>query len=202
MESNSLHPKAKEVCAQLVSVCKAMSNAVEQRCTEETLVEHIRAVAVSALNVSSTITAHIESRDPEMREKAELQENFLADYTKLLRETIVALVRHTRDFYANSLDYMTQQALSNSQKEVAHHVKSLLEASRGTSSSRLLRSRLCFALSSPTIPSAECTSPFSYVSLLVLLFAEFRSAIVLHSALYVVFWASHITHQVLTLLFA
>ena len=127
-----MYPKAKEVCAQLVGVCKAMSEAVEQRCTEETLVEHIRNVAVSALDVSSTVTSHIEARDPDTREKAELQENFLADYTKLLRETIVALVRHTRDFYANSLDYMTQQALNNSQKEVAHHVKSLLEASRGT----------------------------------------------------------------------
>jgi hypothetical protein len=108
-----------------------MSQAVESRCPEEKLVEHIRTVAMSALDVSAAITAHVESRDPELREKAELQENFLADYAKSLRENIVALVRHTRDFYANPLDYMTQQSLNNCLKEVAVCVKSLIEASRG-----------------------------------------------------------------------
>lgn len=86
---------------------------------------------MSALGVSSTITAHVEARDQELREKAELQENFLADYDKSLRENIVALVRHTRDFYANPLDYMTQQSLNNCLKEVAVNVKSLIEAARG-----------------------------------------------------------------------
>lgn len=182
MEAYSLYPNAKDVCAQLVAVCKAMSLAVDQRCTEETLVEHIRSVAVSALEVSSTITSHIESRDPETREKAELQENFLADYTKLLRETVVSLVRHTRDIYANPLDYMTQQALSNSQKEVAHHVKSLLEASRGTNN---------VALSSPPYRVFDLIWPSSLAHSLVSLFANVGSAITPHSRLCCVFLGSH-----------
>lgn len=130
MDADSLHYKAKEVCTKLVTVCRALSQAVESRCGEEALVEHIRTVAMSALGVSSTITAHVEARDHELREKAELQENFLADYDKSLRENIVALVRHTRDFYANPLDYMTQQSLNNCLKEVAVNVKSLIEAAR------------------------------------------------------------------------
>ena len=132
MEVETLHSKAKEVCTKLVTVCRTLSQAVESRCPEEKLVDHIRTVAMSALNVSSTITSHVEARDQELREKAELQENFLADYDKSLRENIVSLVRHTRDFYANPLDYMTQQALNNCLKEVAVNVKSLVEAARGT----------------------------------------------------------------------
>jgi hypothetical protein len=130
MEVETLHSKAKEVCTKLVTVCRTLSQAVESRCPEEKLVDHIRTVAMSALNVSSTITSHVEARDQELREKAELQENFLADYDKSLRENIVSLVRHTRDFYANPLDYMTQQALNNCLKEVAVNVKSLVEAAR------------------------------------------------------------------------
>jgi hypothetical protein len=132
MESDTLHYKAKEACTHLLTVCKTMAQAVENKCAEEKLVELVRSVAVSALNVSSSVTAHVESRDQELREKAELQENFLSEYDKGLRETIVTLVRHTRDFYANSLDFMTKQALNNSLKEVAQRVKSLIEASRGT----------------------------------------------------------------------
>lgn len=132
MDPESLQYKAKDSCTTLVTVCKALSQALEARCTEDELVDHLRQLASAAVNMTKTVSAHLEARDPEKRDKAELQENFLMDYVKSLREATYQLIMHTQNYYANPLDYMTQQNRNNSVKEVIQLVKSLVEASKGT----------------------------------------------------------------------
>lgn len=132
MDPESLQYKAKDSCTTLVTVCKALSQALEARCTEDELVDHLRQLASAAVNMTKTVSAHLEARDPEIRDKAELQENFLMDYVKSLREATYQLIMHTQNYYANPLDYMTQQNRNNSVKEVIQLVKSLVEASKGT----------------------------------------------------------------------
>lgn len=177
-----MHKKTKEVCMNLVTVCKTMSQAVHTKCPEEKFLEHIRSVAVSALNVSSTITSHLESRDAELREKAELQENFLSDYTKSLRESIVTLVRHTRTFYGNPLDFMSQQHMNNTLKEVAGLVKSLIDASKGTC-------RIAQAMGAPKAVYQTC--PWGFI-LINAISSRLRPQILLYrrnEAFHAYFWA-------------
>lgn len=131
MDPESLHYKAKDACTALVTVCKALSEGVEAKCSEDELVDHLRHVASAAVNMTKTVSAHLEAREPEKREKAELQENFLMDYVKSLREATYQLIMHTQNYYANPMDYMTQQNRNNSVKEVIQLVKSLVEASKG-----------------------------------------------------------------------
>lgn len=133
MEDETLHAKVKDACTQLVSLCKAMYDVVETKGPnqEESLGDLMRKVAVSAKGVSQVVATHIEARDSELREKAELQENFLTEYEKNLRQSVVVLVTHARDCFNNSMDYMNKQALNNSLKVVAQKVKVLLEAARG-----------------------------------------------------------------------
>lgn len=117
------------LCSALVEQCQALYDGIMQECSESTFTDRARVIATSCLQTVNAISSYLESRTQEVREKTELQENFIVDYKEKLRFSVLNLVKYAKRLFANRMDYMTQMDLKNSKEEVLSYVNQLIEAS-------------------------------------------------------------------------
>jgi hypothetical protein len=124
--------KIKDACGTLLQGCKKLVNGVEQRSPEEEFVLTARSCAAGALDIHRLLTAHIASIPESKQEQTNLSQTFILESCSKLRETVVLLVKYSRNLQNNPVDFLSKQSLGNTLKDVVIHTKSVFDAAVST----------------------------------------------------------------------
>lgn len=121
------------LCSTLTEGCLDLADGIVNNYTEKEFTDGARSIATSCLHIVNTISTYLESRTQEIREKTELQENFIIEYKEKLRFSVLNLVNYAKRLFANKMDYMTQLDLKNAKEEVLVNARHLMEAATSMS---------------------------------------------------------------------
>ena len=127
----SLHEELRARCGSVLKNCVSLSNATSARCTEDEMMALARASATPVVEIGTLVNTLLAGLPQDDHGAIVLEEGYVLEYHTRLRESVVVLVKHARNLHSNPLDFMTNQALQNTLKEVAETIKSLLEAAKG-----------------------------------------------------------------------
>jgi hypothetical protein len=146
----------REACQELLLKCKAVIESVEKRGSEEEQMEALKSTAAATFKLGNVVHDHITSRQE--ISTTQIQEGFLFTYTQKLREMVVLFLKNARRSFANPFDYLTEQDLKNSLKEVVSTTKQVVDAAKTLAEAEREEDSECSLVEEDSMSTSTSTS--------------------------------------------